>query len=32
MKITLFGWDTSRSTRFLTDTARMSALRIFSGA
>jgi hypothetical protein len=31
MKITLFGWDISPSTRFLTDTGRMSAFKIFSG-
>jgi len=30
--ITLLGWDTSRSTLFLTDIAQMSALRIFFGA
>src|SRR5579864_3440411 len=30
--IKLFGWDTSRSTLFLTGIAPMSALRIFSGA
>ena len=32
MTTTLFGWDTLLLTRFSTDTARISALRIFSGA
>lgn len=32
MTITRFGWDTLLLTQFSTDTARMRALRIFSGA
>ena len=30
--IARFGWDISPSIRFLTDTSRMNALKIFSGA